>query len=473
MTHGSRAARRLVAIASALAIVFTGSAAMAPEGVRAVGSTPSSIQLEGAELNPKPVGRTTNVIANLSPGGVTGSVTFYDDQGGSRTELGTVPVAGGTVTLPLAADMPEGTYHVVAVYSGDDAYAPSESTIVDVVVGPRPTTTTLHLSSIHDPTGATAQKGDQLTVTAEVVDAGAYPPIHLPIVGNVAIKVDGVTVATIPANTGTDLSTASWVLGAHTIQGVFEPGNVDYAGSSDSKPFQLLANVVEATGVGVQYPTFYPYRDGYRDTVAIRGTRQEPASVSIRVYSPTGKLVKSVSIARVAGAYSYGWTGRNSSGTILAAGKYRVVQTLTDAAGARKVVTSYTTLSKKRLYTYTKTLTKDYTQTAKKTSTWVAWSFTLPSATVYKKLVFSIYGKDNFGGGGFGPHDFSQCAGSYWHPNCVSRARTFPSSFSWKAVGGSTTYDRSGRTVRLYAWGGYGDTRIRYGRVKITYAILK
>jgi hypothetical protein len=223
----------------------------------------------------------------------------------------------------------------------------------------------------------------------------------------------------------------------------------------------------------VQYGTFYPYKDGYRDTVAIRGTRQEPASVAIRVYSPTGKLVKSVSIASAAGKYSYGWTGRNSSGTILAAGKYKVVQTLTDAAGARKVVTSYTTLSKKRLYTYTKTLTKDYSQASKKTSSWVAWSFSLPSATVYKKLVFSIYGRDIFGSGGFGPHDFTYCGSSYWHPDCAWPWRTFPITVSWKSVTGSTTYDRSGRSVRLYAWGGSGDTRIKYGRVKVTYAILK
>ena len=51
---------------------------------------------------------------------------------------------------------------------------------------------------------------------------------------------------------------------------------------------------VAVSGVGVAYSTFYPYKDNYRDTVAIRGTLLEPASVTIKVYSSTGRKVRSL-----------------------------------------------------------------------------------------------------------------------------------------------------------------------------------
>ncbi|MEW6225085.1 MAG: Ig-like domain repeat protein [Chloroflexota bacterium] len=438
-----------------------------------------------ASVNPSSVlpGEGSTVTARISVADppdtyvVTGSVDVYETTGGSDQLVGSGALVytgsphwnTASITLPAIAAGPH-TYE--ARFAGTPSLAPAAAT-VGLTAGPQPSSA--YLSFTPNPVMHTQHATAVISLATTREDG---PPDDLPAPsGTLTVKAypsGAVVVATPVTGNGVhEVALPTYPIGAHQFTVEYSGDDNFRSSISEVATLTVVSDIVEATGVGVGYPTFYPYRDGYRDTVAIRGTRQEPASVSIRVYSPTGKLVKSVSIARVAGAYSYGWTGRNSSGTILAAGKYRVVQTLTDAAGIRKVVTSYTTLSKKRLYTYTKTLTKDYTRVSKRTSTWVAWSFTLPSATVYKKLVFSIYGKDNFGGGGFGPHDFAYCGSSYWHPDCVSRARTFPSSFSWKAVAGSTTYDRAGRTVRLYAWGGYGDTRIRYGRVKVTYAILK
>lgn len=468
----SRRARGILGALGALAIVGSLSLGPAAAPAAAAGVTTSVTALDQAVVNPKPVGRATTITATVTgdAGTPTGTVALFEGSAGGTAIGSPVALASGTADLPLASDLAAGTYHLVAVYGGDDAYASSESASVDFVVGPRPSSTLLSVSGPHDSSGTMAQKGDVLTVTANVADAG--PSQVYPMTGNVAIKVDGTTVRTIAANTSTTLSTSALTVTTHTISAVYT-GTTDYATSSAQHSISIVTNVVEASGVGVQYATFYPAKDGYRDTDAIRGRRAESAKVDIRIYNPAGTRIKTASIATAVGSYSYAWNGRKSDGTLLAAGKYKIVQTLTDTVGAKKVVTNYVNLSHKKLYTYTATYTKNPTQTSRSTSTWAGWSFTLPSATIYKGLTFYIYGRDTLGTGGFGPQDFTQCSSSYWSPNCVTRWKTFPTSYAWKGVTGSVTKDRSGRTVRLYAWGGYGNTVIKYGRVKVTYQVLK
>ena len=97
---------------------------------------------------------------------------------------------------------------------------------------------------------------------------------------------------------------------------------------------------VAASGVGVGYTTFYPYKDDYRDTVAIRGSSLERASVAIKVYSPTG--LRSPRLLRLdpRGGLTRLPDGRNTSGMRVAAGKYRVVQTVRDVTGHARKFTS-------------------------------------------------------------------------------------------------------------------------------------
>src|SRR6185369_8974009 len=105
-------------------------------------------------------------------------------------------------------------------------------------------------------------------------------------------------------------------------------------------------------------------------------------------------------------------------GTLLAAGKYRIVQTLIDAAANRLTATTYVNLSRKKLtwYTSTKTLygsqftihgdpgdgsvsttRSSFYRGVRLTSghAWVAvaYTFTVPSATVYKTVTFKTYGR--------------------------------------------------------------------------------
>jgi hypothetical protein len=441
--------------------------------------TPSTTTLWPMDLNPKPQGLTTDLTAEV-PSGATGTVDFVDDQGGTRTTIGSAPVAlddnvaglyRARYTVP--ADYPNGTYNLIAVYSGDGTYEGSESSPMAFTVGPRPSSVALQVSGPHDSSGATAQRYDTITVQAQALDGGGYTPNQPTFTGSIAIQVDGVTKATIGINDSVALSTGSWATGAHVVTGAFTSTNDNYEnGVSPDFPITIRTNVVEATA-NVQYTTFYPMKDAYRDTVALRGSRNEKASVSIRVYNSAGTRVKLASIASATGKWSYAWSGRNSAGTVLAAGKYKVLQVVTDSHGTKRTFTSYVNLSRKRLYTYTVTLTKNFEHLTKNTATWGAWSFTLPSATVYKGLTFSIYGRDTAGSGGFGPNDYTVCGSSIWNVGCVTRYRTFPKTFSWKSFAASPSKDRSGRAVRLYAWGGYGDTRIVYGRVKVTYAVLK
>jgi hypothetical protein len=484
-TQSLRAGARIAGVVLAASLLGAAPAALA------AGSTPSAVQLAPVELNPKPVGRTTDLVAQVTPSDATGTVAFFDDQDGVRTPIGSAPVVDSplvlglrvaTVTLP--ADMAAATYHVVADHSGDDTYAPSESAPLDVTVGPRPSTTTLTVTGPHDASGATAQQSDKISVQVQVHDAGQYTPNAIAITGTVRVQVDGVDAGAALAAPfdGMDLPTAGWTLGTHAITATFEPNDADYSSSvSTVWDITIVPNIVDVSGVGVQYATFYPYKDGYRDTDAIRGTRNEPAKVAIRIYSSTGKLVRYASIAQGTGAWSFAWNGRSTSGAALAAGKYTVRQTVTDAQNLSKVFTSSITISQKRLYTYTVTLRKNATtQVTKKAAdgSWFGWGFTLPSATVYKKLVFAAYGKTGSPPpGAFGPHNFSVCPStSTWSPQapnyCMTPWVAFPASPGWKSVTGSVTNNRHGTYVRIYAVGG-NNTSVAYVRVTVTYAVLR
>jgi hypothetical protein len=123
------------------------------------------------------------------------------------------------------------------------------------------------------------------------------------------------------------------------------------------------------------------------------------------------------------------------------------------------------------LYTYTKVLKKDYAHRSAQGTYSVAWQFTLPSATVYRKLVFATYGK-SAQTSWFGPHDFTACSKSTLSLDCMHPAGRIGTGFAWRSVTGSVSANRSGTFVRLYA---YATTRsnLKYGRVTVTYGVLK
>jgi hypothetical protein len=344
--------------------------------------------------------------------------------------------------------------------------------------------------------------------------------VTVPMTGTLAFRVDGTLKATVAVVAG-KASYASPALkaGSHTVTATYSPdvpGAVYFtAGVAGTLTKIVVANTVSASTVGLSSTSIYPYRDGWRDSVSVRGTRVEPLAVAITVYSPRGARVRTASYRRAAGAYAWAWNGRTSSGRTLPAGRYKVVQVLADAYGARKSYTSYVTMSAKRMYWHSATITvsagpRNYqfgsSGVASEISPWtyrssaplgmanafsasawraVGYQFSLPSASTYRYLSFQVRGSWS---GATGPKiglipwsggSWSTAVYHYTRP----RVAMGTSSGSYYAhtisnLGGIT----SGRTVRaaidsFASPGGYGPGPFSYSiasvRLVVSYGILK
>lgn len=290
--------------------------------------------------------------------------------------------------------------------------------------------------------------------------------------------------------------------GTHTFL-VRYLGSADYAASAKTFDVIVTSDTVEATGVGTNYSTFYPVKDGYRDTVTIKGNRQEPSSVYIRVYSPTGSVVKRTTLASAAGTYGYQWNGRTSTGSLRAAGKYKVVQVLTDAFGTQKTFTSYVNLSHRKIITKTAYITKlgssvsakgddgtgsitistsgGYARlTGKSPDGWVGvgYQFTLPTANVYKSIAFQVYDKGPASAPPalIGLQDFADCpytSTGGWSESCFDHWKLVGNyTTQWFSAPGSVTYNRHGRTVRGMVSVPVLTHTIYKARVRVVYGIL-
>ncbi len=254
----------------------------------------------------------------------------------------------------------------------------------------------------------------------------------------------------------------------------------EYSGAPDFAPSLagVGVTVLPDTGVAVtptmpSTQTFYPYKDGYKDLIGIGAKLEEPATVSVAIYRPTGSKLPTISLGTKTTTYKYTWTGRSSSGTMYPTGKYRIVQTLKDRTGHTRSLTSYATISSKRLYTYTTYLNKTVSQAVKKTSSYGIWQFTIPSATVYKALSFQAYGKSTGTPGiSIGGQDFRECALVYYDPSCVTSWRGVGYSTAWASKTLSTSYNRSGHYVRGYVVAA-GSGVVYKVRLKVSYALLK
>jgi hypothetical protein len=283
-----------------------------------------------------------------------------------------------------------------------------------------------------------------------------------------------------------------------------------YSGDAEHAPatsavfmLTVAADIVEATGVGLQYTTFYPVIDSYRDSVAIKGIRAEPLSVGVRVYNSSGLRVRSASLAQAVGAYSYKWNGRTSTGAVLSAGKYKVVQTLTDGFGTKRSYTAYVTLSHKRLVTHTTYVTKlGASMSAKGSGSggavtvstsagyaklkagggWAlaGWELYLPSAIVYKSVSFQVYAKTVLSAPPtyIAMQNFGWCAraSTTWYDSCFDHWKGIGNStgsLAWFSTSSTAAVNRSGRYVRGLIEVSYGTTYVYKARAKVVYAILE
>ena len=295
-------------------------------------------------------------------------------------------------------------------------------------------------------------------------------------------------------------------VGSHTVEAAYSGNATHAADVSDPMTFEVTPNTVHASGVGLQYTTFYPMKDGYRDTLAIKGNRSEAISVTARVYNSGGTRVKTLSAAAGSGAYSLTWTGRNSSGTIFPSGKYKVVQTLRDSFGVTKAFTNYVNLSKKKLVTHTKDVNRlGSSITAKgkggtgsisiSTTTGViklkggssgyaiaGWEMKLPSATIYKSLSFKVYAKSAWTvpANSIAAQNFNECArstSSTWNDSCFDRWTTlggpYGTDYRWYSVKLSPGANRSGAYVRGLAVSDFSLLTIAKARFTVVYQTLE
>lgn len=450
---------------------------------------------------------STSMASSIYP---QGSVKFWETTSGTPVLLGTssvYPVAPGDAGAQLTVNnFAGGTHKVLAEYIGPDAVrAGSSSVVTNIVVSKF--NPTIFIGNL---TGNPVDANSPFDIGAVVESAGTS-------------YASGATMSFTRVGAGAPTCTAvPVVLGAHTrckvpslAVGTWQfvasySGNANTnAKLSDTLTVNVVANTVHASGVGTAYTTFYPYKDSYKDSVAIRGTRNEPIGVTIKIYNPGGTLIKTATVAQGSGAYSYAWTGRKSDGTMYAEGKYKVVQTLKDAGGLSKAYTSYVTLSKKKLFRYTKTVTKlgssvtakgtlgtgtvtintssDFTKVyaAPDTFSWAGagWELTLPEASVYESFYVRIYGRRTGSPGlnRIGAQRFSTCAYSTtaaWKEECFSAWVTIPVTsgttlYYYKTANLASDYRTSGRKVRLMVMTTGGSIWVYKAQVVVHYGLLR
>ncbi len=334
-----RAASTLLAMAFALAMAIGPAVAT----VRASTATSTTLAVP-AGIQYGPVQVTARVVPVPTPtNGFLPGVSFLSD--GNLVGASPLDDTGvGTSTLPLGP----GTHTVVATFGPVGDFDASQSAPATVTVG---IATQVTLVSSPNPALTTQAVAITASVTPHDVAGGTLTIVD---------AFDGSTIATGPIGNGSWSVSVSRTLaaGQHDLTASFS-GDADF-GPSAARLAQVVTTDtgVDATGVRVDYATFYPYKDGYRDTEFIRGSLRESASVVIRIYGPTNKLLRTVDLGRRApGAYVYGWTGRTAAGTPFAAGTYRVVQRLTDTAGNVLTATSKVAVSAKRLHWHSATIT--------------------------------------------------------------------------------------------------------------------
>ena len=287
------------------------------------------------------------------------------------------------------------------------------------------------------------------------------------------------------------------------IKATFTSADSDYEDTSSSLD-QVVGEdtAVNATGLSTSATSIFPYHDGYRDTIVVRGTRNENVSVSITVTNSARHLVARGTILAGMGAYSWTWTGKTSSGTMLAAGSYVIKQVLRDQSGNTLTWSKTVALSAKRLYTHTfsKTLNGNQFQffgkspstaasVAKRSSpyanevrihatssVWAAVEYyvTLPSASVSKSLRFYATAKSS---GNVLFAAWNPSWGGYLNTNAYDVGRFLGSSYGTYAFSAPPSTHISAHHVHAMVFTGYpwgaGTSDIAKIKVVFVYAVLK
>ena len=462
-----------------------------------------------SSLNPAPPRQPVTLIAIVSGiPSAEGTIQLQSSPDGTTwSDVGN-PVAvtaigsalGATVPVTLPATVQTIRYRAVFA-SADPALGGSTSPELVQVVAKA--AATVSVSATPEAWEASVPVAIRATV------APAVPRVTVRAAGTVDFSIDDGPAQTVPVVDGVaELPATALALGPHTVTATYSGDESFLGGATASLTRTVAANLVNASGVGVSGASIYPIRDAWRDTIAIRGTRNERLGVSIRIYSPAGKLLSTRSIAVGSGPYSSTWNGRTTAGTILPPGRYRIVQTLADPStvpALTKAWTSYVTLSTKRMTWRTVTFAvapgpRNYRFSsgqgvgAASTSSagalvlagqdggWpaVGYEFRLPEASAYREIRFQVLGTASGATPTLGLQRWS--SGGGWgqvYRADFSRTAVTPSATTWRGLTSKSPapFVSAARRVRGYVDGGgrlAGSFRLRLTGVRlvVVYGIL-
>lgn len=391
------------------------------------------------------------------------------------TAIGLAFGAAFSVTMPAAAQ----TIRYRAVFASSDPEL-SGSTSPELVQVIAKAAATVTLTS----TPEAWETSVPVAIRATIVPVAAGVTVRAG--GTVDFSIDDGPAQAAPVVDGVaELPASSFALGPHTVTASYSGDDTFLGGATASLARTVAANLVSASGVGVSGTSVYPVKDGWRDTVAIRGTRNERLGVSIRIYGPTGRLLTTRSVAVGSGPYSVTWNGRTAAGSILPPGRYRIVQALTDPSTVPALArswTSYVALSTKRMTWRTATFVvapgpRNYRFSsgqgvgAASTSSagrlvlaggdgsWpaVGYEFRLPEADAYRELRFQVRGSASGLAPTLGLQRWSSGAG--WgqvYRADFARTSVTPSATTWRGLATKTPapFVSGTRRVRGYVDGG-------------------
>jgi hypothetical protein len=454
------------AVAAALVLSLFGAS-----GVLAVDPAPTVTTLTvspviGSVIVP---GGDILLSAQLDSAGGGGTMDFFDVTTGTPVAVGTAavpdeptPIAEITIQAP---DVGAHTYR--ANYLGTTEWAASSDEAVVTVEK-----VASELTFTRSP--ATLESHSKVSLSWDAFG----PDTGFALEGTVTVTnlTTGVTLASGGPN-GSALVTLKHV-GTNELEASYS-GDDHYLAISESRTVTVTPDLVHARRLDVQYATFYPVVDFYRDTDKISGVRDERISVRILIYNPNGHLVRSASIARGTGSYGWKWNGKNGSGVLQPAGKYKVVQKLTDKYSNHLKSTDYITLSRKSLHYSTVSLQKlgshptaaggigvgkvrllddgsaRLTGVSNGSFGWAAvgYQFSMPSATVYKNMKLAVYGSGNqstYGPTTLAAQNFDACAydaDADWNDDCFAHFKSLSSSTGWTSASLSQRH-RHNRVVR-------------------------
>ena len=398
-------------------------------------------------------------------GEVPGTLTFEEDVDGSWVELGlVVPVphadsAGITATGPLG----DGTHPIRVTYAGDGQSTPATTTFQLEV--PK----SASAIEVGDP--GVIESGHPIQLIAQA--GPGYSSVGMPS-GLFTISENGVVLA---SSTTSEVvaNLAGRPAGMYTFS-VAEAGDANYLASSAQFSITVIGDSVHASASPLSTTTVFPYRDGYRDSVTASGTRDEPVSVGFTVKNASGKTVRTGSVPSGTLSYHWTWNGRTAAGAQVAAGSYTIVTVFRDAGGKTKTVKQAVKVSAKRLVLVTDNLYKSPSQTERKTSSWGAWKFTLPTAYAYKgiRLYFKGHARVSVPPSGYGTHDLDRCPFTVIDPDCIAVFYEVGATEKWWSAPVAASA-RSGRHVRAYIWAGpnHGKVVVERVRLRVRYTVLK